>query len=614
MDRCIAFSSVLLSRIHELHGESYPHRRMNDRTRDGTIHKGWLKKQGGPFKTWQRRFFVLKGDYIHYSLREDDPRPLGSIPLRNNKVEKRQQNLDEPGKHLFEILPGSEGQGKIAGNHDTFILWASSIQEADEWVQVIRRAIYKQKGGGIFGQSLLDTITNESTTSTKQIPSIVEQCVEQLRERGLQEEGIFRLPGRVSLIKELQERFDCGEKPDFTAMNTDIHTVASLLKLYLRLLPEPLIPWQHYKSFYDGIKLHIRNEDEGRKELIQQLALLPRTNYNLLKYLCEFLLDVQEYECYNKMGMLNLATVFGPNIFRPPLENATSLMETTSMSQKFLFLLIREHDVMFPPNNQIDFRNKSDPTPPPRKGVRNVPSSPVSLDLLKELQSKAAPVPAPRERKDGLNHDSLLIDLGPADDWIKVSADAAFTKRSYSVDGAFGFHDDRSSISDSSTLETSSEHLSGNSEVGSRNASVIDLDSTITSTSPTALQFSNPKSLSELHPALAGAGPAKSVSPKRNSNSMGVDLTLGMPENGTLRSTGETTPSRLELIDEIRKLKLDKRTRQEEHEQKLVKWKIKCEGLHIQLDNEESGRKAAEERNKQLLKQLNAFINEYGPK
>ncbi|XP_022103960.1 rho GTPase-activating protein 24-like isoform X2 [Acanthaster planci] len=601
--------------------ESYPHRRMTDRSfslsREDVTHTGWLKKQGGPFKSWQRRYFVLQGEYLHYFLREDDPRPLGSIPLRNNRVEKRQVNLDEPGKLLFEILPGSDGPSRLTPNHETFLLWAPSQQEVDEWMQVLRRAIYKQKGGGIFGQSLLDTITNESTTSTKQIPSIVEQCVEQLRERGLQEEGIFRLPGRVSLIKELQERFDCGEKPDFKASNTDIHTIASLLKLYLRLLPEPLIPWQHYENFYNGIKLYCDHEEEGKKELIRQLALLPRTNYNLLKYLCEFLHDVQSYESQNRMSMLNLATVFGPNIFRPPLENATSLMETTSMSQKFLHLLIRQHEEMFPPNDQIDFRTKgSSPTPPPRKTGRNITSSPESLDLLKELKDKVAnaPVPAPRDKKDRVNYENLLIDLDS--DWIKVPSDTGLGKRSYSVDGAFGFHDD-TSLSDSSTLESSSEHLCGNSEANSKNTSQIDLDATITPASPNTLHFSNQEALSSLErplpsPLLPGSG--KPQTSEINSTSMGVDLTAGTPENATLNPPSNISSSHLKLLEENAALKLDMRTRQEEYEQKLVKWKIKCEGLEIQLRNEEAAKKATEERNKQLLKQLNAFIAEYGPK
>ncbi|XP_038061485.1 rho GTPase-activating protein 24-like isoform X2 [Patiria miniata] len=599
---------------------------MTDRTfnlsRDDITHKGWLKKQGGPFKTWQRRYFILQGEYLHYFLREDEPRPLGTIPLRNNRVEKRPVNPDDPGKFLFEILPGVDGPAKLTSSHETFLLWGCSVQDVDEWVQSVRRAIYKQKGGGIFGQSLLDTITNESTTSTKQIPSIVEQCVEQLRERGLQEEGIFRLPGRVSLIKELQERFDCGEKPDFRAMNTDIHTIASLFKLYLRLLPEPLIPWQHYQSFYDGIKLHQEREEEGKKELIQQLALLPRTNYNLLKYLCEFLHDVQSYESYNRMGMLNLATVFGPNIFRPRLENATSLMETTTMSQKFLHLLIREHDEMFPPNDQIfqtmiktKGKDKPLPTPPPRKMGRNATSSPESVDLLKELQDKVQtpPVRPPREKKDGVNHESLLLDL--ESDWIKVSASLAFTKRSYSVDGAFGFQDDTSQ-SDSSTLESSSEHLSGHSEVNSQNTSRVDLDATITPASPTLSPMSNLDTLTSfdqpLPPPLLPSSNQPHTSPKRNqphtspkrkSASLGVDLTAGTPESAPLHSSDYVSSSPVKLVEEIAALKTE-----------MVKWKIKCEGLEIQLQNEETAKKATEDRNKQLLKQLNAFIAEYGPK
>jgi hypothetical protein len=31
--------------------------------------------------------------------------------------------------------------------------------------------------------------------------------------------------------------------------DTDVHTVASLLKLYLRELPEPVVPWSQYQDF-----------------------------------------------------------------------------------------------------------------------------------------------------------------------------------------------------------------------------------------------------------------------------------------------------------------------------------------------------------------------------
>lgn len=35
----------------------------------------------------------------------------------------------------------------------------------------------------------------------------------------------------------------------FACSSTDVHTVASLLKLYLRQLPEPLVPYRRYQEF-----------------------------------------------------------------------------------------------------------------------------------------------------------------------------------------------------------------------------------------------------------------------------------------------------------------------------------------------------------------------------
>ena len=45
---------------------------------------------------------------------------------------------------------------------------------------------------GVFGQSLEDTIINESDSCTKVIPTVVELCVNYIRNNGLREEGIFR--------------------------------------------------------------------------------------------------------------------------------------------------------------------------------------------------------------------------------------------------------------------------------------------------------------------------------------------------------------------------------------------------------------------------------------
>lgn len=44
--------------------------------------------------------------------------------------------------------------------------------------------------------------------------------------------------------------------------NTDVHTVASLLKLYLRELPEPVIPFSKYEDFLTCAQLLAKDEEE----------------------------------------------------------------------------------------------------------------------------------------------------------------------------------------------------------------------------------------------------------------------------------------------------------------------------------------------------------------
>lgn len=44
--------------------------------------------------------------------------------------------------------------------------------------------------------------------------------------------------------------------------NTDVHTVASLLKLYLRELPEPVIPFAKYEDFLTCAQLLAKDEEE----------------------------------------------------------------------------------------------------------------------------------------------------------------------------------------------------------------------------------------------------------------------------------------------------------------------------------------------------------------
>uniref|UniRef100_A0A8D0AV23 Rho GTPase activating protein 22 n=1 Tax=Sander lucioperca TaxID=283035 RepID=A0A8D0AV23_SANLU len=236
---------------------------------------------------------------------------------------------------------------------------ANSQTDMDDWVKAIRRVIWAPFGGdykvhicflhlspGIFGQRLEDTVQYEKKFGPRLAPLLVEQCVDFIRERGLDEEGLFRMPGQANLVKELQEAFDCGDKPLFDS-NTDVHTVASLLKLYLRELPEPVIPFSKYEDFLTCAQLLAKDEEEVCLALYLYL-----TTISSRTYASKFLDEVQSHSIENKMSVQNLATVFGPNILRPKMEDPVTIMEGTSLVQHLMTILIREHNRLYSGRDQ----------------------------------------------------------------------------------------------------------------------------------------------------------------------------------------------------------------------------------------------------------------------
>ena len=62
---------------------------------------------------------------------------------------------------------------------------------------------------------------------------------------GLEVEGIIRLSGRLSQIEYFKDLYNQGLPVDLKSC-PDPHTIAGLLKLYLRELPEPLLTFDLY--------------------------------------------------------------------------------------------------------------------------------------------------------------------------------------------------------------------------------------------------------------------------------------------------------------------------------------------------------------------------------
>lgn len=329
------------------------------------LKKGWLRKHGGMVQKWQRRWFVLNGDCLFYFAKDDDLRPLGSIFLPGNKVVRHEFNADDPDKFLFEVVSGKEPSK--SSNQESFLLCAASDEERQDWIKAIKKVMYSSLGGAIFGESLAETMKFERGRSNRKVPYIVEACIDFLRQYGTEIEGIFRLPGRMVLVRELKDKFDEGEQVVLDLNEMDVHSVASLLKQYLRELPECLIP---YKSYQEYMNIAMRFQDTSSSEnkmeqvdiLKSAMSGLPQDNYNVLKILCKFLHEVALKTHINKMTALNLATVFGPNIIRHPNmeDNPEIFMLTTAdLSQQLAYMLINHSDQIF----TIDFETDGKSAP-----------------------------------------------------------------------------------------------------------------------------------------------------------------------------------------------------------------------------------------------------------
>ncbi|XP_043084970.1 protein FAM13A isoform X3 [Puntigrus tetrazona] len=165
-------------------------------------------------------------------------------------------------------------------------------------------------GKKIFGVSLLEL--RDLGLVKDGVPVVVRSMVQYLEKHGLLLEGLFRVNGSVRAVDHLRRRFDGGEEVDLH-QDADVCAVASLLKQFLRDLPEGLI----HPSVHSPLVQLYQESGEGDfcKDLRELLLQLPDIHYSLLQYLCHFLSQVEREHAHNRMTATNLATVFGPNVF-----------------------------------------------------------------------------------------------------------------------------------------------------------------------------------------------------------------------------------------------------------------------------------------------------------
>jgi len=111
--------------------------------------EGWLLKQGGSWKTWKRRWFVLNDKCLYYFQHTAENVPKGIIPLENVRVRACE---DKDGKQfcfeiysdMSDIIKGckTDSSGTVVqGNHKHYRMSATSEEDREVWIQCIQESI-----------------------------------------------------------------------------------------------------------------------------------------------------------------------------------------------------------------------------------------------------------------------------------------------------------------------------------------------------------------------------------------------------------------------------------------------------------------------------------------
>lgn len=301
-------------------------------------HTGVHKKIGGIL----RRPFSIGGfsnsnasSPIDTNVLDDDIDSISSLALPGININELNEQKPSVVIKTFEIkslLPVSNYKNSLSysyafkiilQNGNEHILQAVSSKDVEEWLRLIkaskRYSFYSKKYKGItqnkiFGVPIEDLCERENSS----IPMIVTKLLNEIELRGLDEVGLYRIPGSVGSINALKNAFDEEGAVNNTFTLEDdrwfeINAIAGCFKMYLRELPDSLFTNERLPKLVDiAIKKRAGqlSYDDYRMDIVKLLENLPDCYYETLKRIMFHLNKVHRHVTNNRMDASNLAIVF----------------------------------------------------------------------------------------------------------------------------------------------------------------------------------------------------------------------------------------------------------------------------------------------------------------
>ncbi|XP_061910124.1 SLIT-ROBO Rho GTPase-activating protein 3 isoform X2 [Entelurus aequoreus] len=282
---------------------------------------------------------------------------MGKVNVAKRRFNQQETEMFYLSK-FKEYLNGSNLIIKLQAKHDLLKLTLGEGERAEcgttrpptlppkpQKMRKLRpRSVYNHK---LFNCDLETFIKD----SGQPIPVVVESCVRYINLYGLQQQGIFRVPGSQVEVNDIKNSFERGEDPLIDDRDEhDINSVAGVLKLYFRGLENSLFPKECFLDFISTIKLESGAE---RAHHIQQIIVtLPRTIIIVMRYLFAFLNHLSQYSDENMMDPYNLAICFGPTLM--PIPDSQDPVSCQANVNEVIKTVIIHNEVIFPSQRELD--------------------------------------------------------------------------------------------------------------------------------------------------------------------------------------------------------------------------------------------------------------------
>uniref|UniRef100_A0A7N5KHD3 Family with sequence similarity 13 member A n=2 Tax=Ailuropoda melanoleuca TaxID=9646 RepID=A0A7N5KHD3_AILME len=302
--------------------------------------------------------------------------------------------------HFCQALPARMGAGALA-----ICQSKAAVRLKEDMKKIVAVPLNEQRSSTykkLFGVSLQDL--QQQGLTENGVPAVVGTIVEYLVKHGLTQEGLFRVNGNVKVVEQLRWKFESGA-PVELGKDGDVCSAASLLKLFLRELPESVVTSALHPRF---VQLFQDDRNDAQESSLRDLIKeLPDTHYCLLKYLCQFLTKVAKHHVQNRMNVHNLATVFGPNCFHVPpgLEG----MKEQDICNKIMAKLLENYNTLFEveytENENQRCENLARLIIVKEASCKNpLPNILLTKDLESDMQTPSLRTRIPKSRSEGSIH------------------------------------------------------------------------------------------------------------------------------------------------------------------------------------------------------------------